>query len=261
METNNFASYDNLAAFDLKQISLSVPTPKATIFQKISNFKVKFNSFFFAVFSRFKRNRVSEGVATSSDGGYTPRRSRKLPVGKIGKAIVFLVVIAGLVFYLPKMFKGRQATDADGDKISIKGARSEETINREFEFPLRDGEGEEITKIKYIIENAELRDEIVIKGQRANSVAGRTFLVITIKINNEYNLPLKINSKDYVRLSVNGNKDEWLAADIHSDPVDVQAISTKYTRLGFPISDSDSNLVLRVGEINGEKQEVEISLQ
>jgi hypothetical protein len=145
------------------------------------------------------------------------------------------------------------------DEIKVQGAKASKAINKEFSFPLRDDEGEEVSKIKYQIENAELRDEIIVKGQKAVAVEGRTFLIITLKVTNEHNQPIEINTKDYIRLSINGNKDEWLAPDIHNDPVEVQAISTKYTRVGFPINDDDKDLTLRVGEIGGDKEEIKVS--
>jgi len=103
-------------------------------------------------------------------------------------------------------------------------------------------------------------DEIVVKGQRATAIRGRTFLILTLKITNGYTRPIEIDTKDYVRLSVNGNRDEWLAPDIHNDPVLVQATSTKFTRVGFPVYDSDSDLLLRVGEIEGKKEFIELSI-
>ena len=69
---------------------------------------------------------------------------------------------------------------------------------------------------------------------------------------------IEIDSKDYVRLSVN-NSDEWLAPEIHNDPVEVQAISVKNTRLGFTINAKNESLKLLVGEIDKDKQEIELN--
>jgi hypothetical protein len=43
--------------------------------------------------------------------------------------------------------------------------------------------------------------------------------------------------------------------------VEVQAISTKFTRVGFPINENDSDLKLRVGEIEGEKETIPLELK
>lgn len=145
-------------------------------------------------------------------------------------------------------------------KVDIEKPVAQQTLNRSFSFPLRDAAGKEVSQLKYEIQNAELRDEIVVKGQRATAVQGRTFLILNLKITNNYDKSIQLNSKDYVRLIV-GSSPEQLAADIHNDPVDVQAISTKYTRLGFPINDDEKSLTIQVGEITGKKELIKLDLK
>ncbi|MEK7550731.1 MAG: hypothetical protein AAB535_03020 [Patescibacteria group bacterium] len=163
--------------------------------------------------------------------------------------LFLLVTIAGIFNLLSK---------SSSSKIQVKSAKATQELNKEFSFPLKNDKGEEVSKIKFVVENTELRDEIIVKGQRATSVAGRTFLILNLKVSNEHNQAIEISTRDYVRLLKNGNTNELLAPDIHNDPVEIQAISTKFTRVGFAINDSDRNLVLRIGEIKGEKQEIEI---
>ena len=81
-----------------------------------------------------------------------------------------------------------------------------------------------------------------------------------MKITNNYDKSVQIPTRDYIRLMVNGS-DEKLAPDIHNDPVEIQAISTKYTRVGFPINETDKDLILQVGEIAGKKQTVKLNLK
>ena len=143
--------------------------------------------------------------------------------------------------------------------VQLKGPIATLTLNREFAFPLKDTKGKELSKLKYVIESADLRDEIIVKGQRMVAVKGRRFLILTIKLTNDYNKALEVSVRDYVRLSIGGNEQELLAADIHIYPVSIQPISTKSTRLGFPINDTDQNLVILIGEINGDKEKVPLA--
>lgn len=181
---------------------------------------------------------------------------KRLPFKLIASIIVLMVVVGGIFFLFSKPGSKKEPIS----DTKVKAATATQDINKEFTFPLKDSEGEEVNKIGYEIEKAELRDEIVVKGQKAQAVDGRTFLIISLKITNNHNQAIQMNTRDYVRLSVNGNEEEWLAPDIHNDPVEIQAISVKKTRLGFPINDSDKDLVLQVGEINGDKEKVELNL-
>jgi len=143
-------------------------------------------------------------------------------------------------------------------KESVAAATASVDLNREFHFPIEKVTRGEPRKISFVIEKAELRDEIVIKGQKANAVAGRTFLILQVKLRNELDRGLEINTKDYVRLAYKDADTEWFAADIHNDPVAVQAISTKSTRLGFPVDDDIRSFILQVGPINGSKDKIDV---
>lgn len=171
--------------------------------------------------------------------------------------IVALVALGGLLLIKNTLFQSR----GSDTRATIQSAKATAILNKEFSFPIKDGKGEEITRLKYTIESAELRDEIIVQGKRLTPVKGKTNLVLQIKISNSYNKGIEVNTKDFVRLSVNKNTKEWLASNIHNDPVTVQAISTQPTRLGFFISDQDKNLVLQVGEINGRKKLLPLDLK
>lgn len=188
------------------------------------------------------------------------RRANTSPI-KIRRIIIYALLIALVFFGLSKVIEvTRKAVVLSKDeRIEIKGAKANIELNREFKFPLRDNTGEEVSNIKYIINSAELRDEIIVKGSRATAVKGRTFLILNLKIANEFDQTIEIDTRGYVRLTVNDNEDEKLAPDIHNDPVEVQAISTKLTRVGFPINDTDENLKLHVGEISGNKETIELN--
>lgn len=196
--------------------------------------------------------------------GFAPRSSSRLSRLKLPnkKLLLYLgaaLVVVLIVFLFKASLSAKNNTLAlSSSKVNVKNAKATQNINKEINIPIKNDKGAEITNIKYLIQSAELRDEIVVKGQKGTAVAGRSFLVLNLKLVNDYNKAIEVNTKDFVRLSVNGSS-EWLAPDIHNDPVSVQAISTKYTRVGFPVNDTDKSFKLQVGEINGEKQVVDLN--
>jgi len=173
------------------------------------------------------------------------------------KKIILLIISTAFVLIIFSLFKDKagekQFANYTDQRIQPSVSKASQKINKTFTFSIGN------TKFTYAIDSAQLQDEIVLKGQRATAVKGKTFLIINLKIRNDNKLAAEINTRDYIRLSVNGNKSDRLAADIHNDPVLVQAISAKQTRLGFPIKDNDKNLILYVGEIEGGKQEIVIN--
>jgi len=165
--------------------------------------------------------------------------------------ILMLVLFGGIG--LINQISPSSPKSADNNSLKISGPISSKKLNKEYKFSLKNEKGEEIAKFSYIIESAELRKEILIKGQKATAVKGRIFFILNLKFINTLKQGINVNARDYIRLMVNNSK-ELLAPDIHNDPVEVQAISTKYTRVGFAINETDKSLKLQVGEIEGKKE-------
>jgi hypothetical protein len=173
---------------------------------------------------------------------------------------VILVLLVLLFKFNP--FSGTvKSQAASNNKTVLREALATQPLNKEFKFPLKDEKGVTIGEIKYTIESAELRDEIVVQGRKASAVSGRAFLILNLKIVNDSNKTISMNTKDYVRLFVNGNNQEPLSPSIHNDPVVVDAISVKPTRIGFAINESDTKLQIKVGEIKGEKTTIDLDLE
>lgn len=184
--------------------------------------------------------------------------SQKSKYHAAGVAVFLILIIVGLSQVLGG---GTSSVNgAENNRVNIEGAIALTEVNREMEYPLRGSDGEEVSSFNYHIGDAELRNEIVVQGRKVGSIQGRTFLVLNLKIKNNFDKGIEVKSRDYVRLSVNGNEEEWLAADIHNDPVEVQAISTKATRVAFPVNETDENFVLQIGEIKGDKEKIELNL-
>ncbi|HVA96388.1 MAG TPA: hypothetical protein VND99_01925 [Candidatus Acidoferrales bacterium] len=191
------------------------------------------------------------------------RNSPYLPFVLVG---VVVVIIAGVVIGKFVSNQSQSSTQTLGaaannsKQVTVAKPIAIQTLNKNFDFPLKDSTGKEVSKIHYQIQSAELDNQIVVQGQVATAVQGRVFLVLNLKITNNYSKSVQLNTRDYIRLIV-GNSSDKLAADIHSDPVDIEAIATKYTRLGFPIDANAKSLKLEVGEISGTKQTINLNLK
>lgn len=182
-------------------------------------------------------------------------------IGIIFLGVVFFLVIISGSFYAGMKFAQSKKVLAQVQMTSSQMAPppilSHQTINKSFSFPLKDDKGQKVSDFLYVIPSAQLQNEIIINGQPAHAVKGKEFLVLNLKIVNNFNKGIMVNTRDYIRLSVNQNS-ERLAADVHNDPVHIQPSSTKYTRLGYTINTTDKNITFFVGEIDGKKQTVNL---
>ncbi|MBI2611220.1 hypothetical protein HYW54_00550 [Candidatus Gottesmanbacteria bacterium] len=168
-------------------------------------------------------------------------------------AIITIILLGGAIIYF-----GSNSQYKDY-RVEIKPAKKVLDLNKKFAFPINDDKGKEITQMKMYFDKVELRDEIIVKGQRALPIKGKTFLVLDIRIRNDYDQALELKARDFVRLSVNKKDDDKLSANIHNDPVTVEPISTKPTRLGFFISEKDENIILYIGELKGDKTKIAVN--
>jgi len=190
-----------------------------------------------------------------------PLRNSKIKKYGVYAGVAFVIIAVLFLAIRFNPFSAVRSQASTTNKTVIKDALATQPINKDFNFPLKDDKGETVGQIKYTIENAEIRDEIVIQGKKASAVAGRTFVILNLKITNDSSKTISMNTKDYVRLLVNGNEQEPLSPSIHNDPVVVDAISVKPTRIGFAINESDKQLKIKVGEIKGDKTTIDLTLK
>ncbi|KKT74797.1 MAG: hypothetical protein UX31_C0003G0026 [Candidatus Nomurabacteria bacterium GW2011_GWA1_46_11] len=201
------------------------------------------------------KNLIRDQIAALDTKSVIKRLKKLLPI-----FIILLMVLFALKWTRGKFVSSGQTSAKVNQTISLQTARAQIGLNRDYTFPLKDGSGKVLSNIHYVITEAQVRDEIIVKGQKANAVGGKTFLILELKIRNDFNQGVDINTRDYVRLSVNDNGEELLAPEIHNDPVNVQATSIKYTRLGFAINQTDKNFILHIGEIGEKKEKLPLPL-
>ena len=145
---------------------------------------------------------LSEKSSSWKESFSKTRNGFKKPNMKLPKQAIFIAVIiliAAAVIIAVKNIPSGSQTAANITKPAAPSAKATQVINKEFSFPIKDADGKELSKIKYLIESASIQDEVLIKNERARAVAGRTFLILNIKITNSYKQGIQINSKDYIK--------------------------------------------------------------
>lgn len=170
-----------------------------------------------------------------------------------------LLLLLGTTLF-SRMSNGRFSGDKQlGSTLGLSKQESEEVlltteVNQSIEIPI--GTGDE--SLTYTITNAELKDSIVLRGQNARAIDGKQFLILNLKLSNKSEQRIKLDSRDYVRLGVNGG-DDRLPPTIHNDPIEIQPISDQFSRLGFSVYTTDKDFVLYLGEISEEKIEIPLA--
>lgn len=170
-------------------------------------------------------------------------------IAKVGAIIVLLIIsfVLGRITAQPQTPANQQ--------VEAPVVNASKKINKSFSINTPQQTTHE-KKLTFTIESADIQDAIITKGQIARAVKGRAFLIFNLKLNNQTDQSIQLNTRDYIRIS--SDLKEWLAPDIHNDPVIVQAISTKQTRVAFPIDKKNKQFKLQYGEINGEKTNADV---
>jgi hypothetical protein len=130
-------------------------------------------------------------------------------------------------------------------------------LNKKYTFPIYDSASAKVGEILFVIKDVERTKEITVGNQKATTVGDRDLIVLNIELTSTQNLAAMVNTRNYVRLKVNG-EDKLIAPEFHGDPVDLQPQSSKDTRVAFSISEKDADVVLQIGELEGKKDLIKI---
>lgn len=137
------------------------------------------------------------------------------------------------------------------------------TVNREFEFliPAINDQGQFIArkegKIKFIISEAELKKEIKVKNETRKASNGQNYLIIRIELQNDTPDRLAIISSKYVRLIGLDNKK--FSPDFHNAMVAIDPLSVRRDIVAYIVNEDSRNFSFQVGELEGDKQAIEIA--
>lgn len=258
MQTNSTITTSKKVTITLPSLNISV------LSQKITSY---LSSLFSSIYTPLSKN-------ISNASGETASRARRMRMPKMNQfkfdkkslkiivpVILGIIVIAAIVNVVRSLPNAKSSEQTVAPATTSPNALATVNLEKKFDFPLRDEKGKEVGSFEYVIQSATLQKQIIVQGQRASAVNDRIFLILNLKLTNSLKQTIQLNTRDYLRVIVQSNKNEQLAPDIHNDPVEVQAISTKYTRVGIAIDEEDARKLvqLRVGEIDGDKQNIDLN--
>lgn len=180
---------------------------------------------------------------------------------------VILVVLLGVIFIISAVrsyFNGRNSADANSNSTETQSGDNQNILaeidlDGTYSFVGRDKAGNDAGDLVFRIPKIELTKEVLVQGRPANAKGGKAFLVLNIEIDNADVEKRYIAPVDVIRLlEENGKK---FAPDIHSNVVEIQPISTKITRVGFVVPEDKRDFHLQIGELDGDKQSLDITLK
>lgn len=248
-------------------VTVSLPNPAVVASRILRATKELFST----VYNPF-RKAVTEAAITTTE------RTKKLSFPKLdfGKSfkkkrilkialpiLLVILVVAGIATAIKNLPDAKGQSVAGTNTVKVSDATATQVVDKHMSFPLKDEKGALVGNFDYVIQSAELRKQIIVQGRSASAIDGRVFLTLNLKITNNLKKTIQLNTRDYLRLVVASNPNEQLAPDIHNDPVEVQAISTKYTRVGIAINEEDARkpILIKAGEINGDKQTIPLNFK
>jgi len=173
--------------------------------------------------------------------------------------ILVLVIVGGIILKTKSNTSNKNVMSsvANQEDSTENKSLAEVDLNVGYSFVAKDAQGNSAKEVNFVITKAEKNKEVLIQGKPANAKGDKAFLVLHIEIDNPETKKLYLTPVDLLRLI--GEDEKKFAPDIHSEVVEIQPISTKITRVGFVILADQQSFLLQIGELNGDKQNLEIN--
>ena len=215
--------------------------------------------------THFLTNTMGFGSTHNTSNSLGSRLFGRSPMGRrnkliaVGILLLLLISGAGYKYFRSRLNVLRPSTQSNSNQPTSKTSNlGEMVLNRSYTFSGKNAQGVTSGEVKFTITKVEKAKEVLVQGRPANAKGDKAFLVLNIEIENAAVVKAYITPVDLLRLI--GDDGKKFAPDIHSDVVEVQPISTKITRVGFVIFEKQKDFKIQVGELNGEKEVIDVSL-
>lgn len=179
-------------------------------------------------------------------------QEKQLKFFKISSLLLLVLLVVVSSFFWTKIKK--ISAKSPSVNLSQKAKPVLETkIDQAFDFSVKKGTKD---KFNIKIDKANIVKLVTAKKNPIVPKEGEVFLLIYLQIEDNLTFGLSVNSQNYFRL-VDAN-DKKFAPDFYNTAVQVAAISVKGDQIGFIVKEGQKDFKLQVGEIDGEKQFIDI---
>lgn len=171
--------------------------------------------------------------------------------------VVILVVAFGAVRLFAKAKPQVAGTQTSNTSIASESSNAKATaeVGKTFDFTAINVN--KVQKpVKFTILKVERKDQIMVQGEVQVAPKGADYLLVRLEIENPHTERLAIAPSDLVRLEDSG---KFFAPDYHNGNVVLDPISTKKELIAFVVKQDANNFSFQVGQLDGDKQKVEIS--
>lgn len=173
---------------------------------------------------------------------------------KIASVMVLVVVIATVAIILRSPGKVPTALTSKTNfspQVSVD-------VNRKFGVPIRNANGEPTgNNLAITVSTVDRTKRILIQGKPATARDTKAFLILNLEIENSTTNQLNVKPVDFIRLQDAGQS---FAPDVHNDIVKAEPVSIKKTRVGFVVDEDKTSFEFLIGELDGNREKVEVTL-
>lgn len=185
---------------------------------------------------------------------------------KINKKFIYLSVSILIIISIPFFLlnKNSKAKSQENPKAIVTSPQKRVELNRDFEFAIQviNDQGNftnKTKKIKFILTDAELKKEIKLKGESKEANEGQLYLILRIELQNDTSDRLAIISNKYIRLTDPNSKK--YSPDFHNAMIAIDPLSVRRDLVAYIVNADTKTFTFQVGELEGEKQPIEISFE
>ena len=174
---------------------------------------------------------------------------------KIIFVIVCVTVVLGGLFIVGKG-KGESKSQSPVVTTTVSEPSAKAEINQTFLVSISNAS--KVTReVNFTITSVERKGEIRLKDVTRRPASGKDYLLIRIEIQNDHSEKLAIASQDRIRMV--GDQGKLFAPDYHNGAIVVEPLSVKKDLVAYVVDKSTKSFSFMVGDLNGEKQRIEVN--